>query len=156
MVRRVVVRTGEDPDKVDVSDGDVGDAISLERFSATEIGAVGRAGSASFSAWQAGDGWQLEPGVGDVSFRIVRFLPIPADAAVDPTVGMHATQTVDLGSVLSGEVTLVLESGEEIALQSGDVFVLEGVPHAWRNTSGVPCIASIVMLSRLAGRVTDR
>jgi mannose-6-phosphate isomerase-like protein (cupin superfamily) len=46
--------------------------------------------------------------------------------------GMHLTDTIDYITVVRGEITLVLEDGEEV-LRAGDVVVDRGVPHAWEN-----------------------
>jgi mannose-6-phosphate isomerase-like protein (cupin superfamily) len=45
---------------------------------------------------------------------------------------MHATDTIDYLAMLSGEITLVLET-EEVVLRAGDLIVDRGVIHGWRN-----------------------
>ena len=45
---------------------------------------------------------------------------------------MHRTETVDYGSVLAGEVWLVVDEGET-RLGPGDVVVQRGTNHAWSN-----------------------
>ena len=57
----------------------------------------------------------------------------------------HATDTIDYIAMLSGEVTLELESGEA-TLRAGDVLVDRGIVHCWRNDSGAPARAAIIML----------
>ncbi len=64
---------------------------------------------------------------GGVNFIITEMPPGPGDAAF-----MHATDTIDYLAVLSGEVTLVLET-EEVVLRGGDLIVDRGVIHGWRN-----------------------
>lgn len=44
---------------------------------------------------------------------------------------MHHTDTLDLETVVSGSVDLVLDDGAH-PLQPGDLVVLTGVDHAWR------------------------
>ena len=44
---------------------------------------------------------------------------------------MHHTDTLDLQTVLSGSVELVLDDGAH-RLDAGDLVVLAGVDHAWR------------------------
>ncbi len=56
---------------------------------------------------------------------------------------MHATDTIDYLVILSGRVTLVLESGE-VSLGQGDFVVDRGVMHGWRNTGSEPCVAAVV------------
>jgi quercetin dioxygenase-like cupin family protein len=57
----------------------------------------------------------------------------------------HATDTIDYIAMLSGEITLELESGEA-TLRAGDVLVDRGIAHSWRNDSGAPARAAIIML----------
>ena len=45
---------------------------------------------------------------------------------------MHHTDTLDLQTVVSGEVELVLDDGAH-SLHAGDLVVLTGVDHAWRT-----------------------
>lgn len=58
---------------------------------------------------------------------------------------MHATDTIDYLVILSGRVTLVLESGET-ELGPGDLVVDRGVVHGWRNPHGETCVAMVVNL----------
>ncbi|MCW1431236.1 cupin domain-containing protein [Novosphingobium sp. JCM 18896] len=51
---------------------------------------------------------------------------------------MHATATIDYLAVLSGEITLVTETGKTV-LRPGDILVDRGVVHAWQNEGTVPC-----------------
>ncbi|MCJ1292902.1 hypothetical protein MMC34_004455 [Xylographa carneopallida] len=48
---------------------------------------------------------------------------------------MHRTQSLDYGVVVSGEVDLLLDSGETRTMRVGDVAVQRGTMHAWRNKS---------------------
>lgn len=52
---------------------------------------------------------------------------------------MHATDTIDYLVVVSGELVLVLETGE-VTLRAGDLIVDRGVLHGWRNDSEAPTI----------------
>jgi mannose-6-phosphate isomerase-like protein (cupin superfamily) len=49
--------------------------------------------------------------------------------------GMHTTQTVDYGVVISGEMHLELDDGKQVHLRQGDCVVQNGTRHAWRNLS---------------------
>ncbi len=53
--------------------------------------------------------------------------------------GMHTTDTIDFEYVISGEVWLELDDGEEVYLRAGDTVVQNGTRHAWRNKSAEPC-----------------
>jgi quercetin dioxygenase-like cupin family protein len=62
---------------------------------------------------------------------------------------MHSTQTVDLITMLEGEVTLVLDSGAEILLKAHEVLLQRGVVHAWENRSDKTAVWTAVTLGRL-------
>jgi quercetin dioxygenase-like cupin family protein len=58
---------------------------------------------------------------------------------------MHVTDTIDYVAVISGEVTLVLEDGEQV-LRPGDTVVDRGVVHAWENRGIGPAVIVAVMV----------
>ncbi|GAA1946078.1 cupin domain-containing protein [Amycolatopsis minnesotensis] len=61
-------------------------------------------------------------------------------AAMEPgNPGMHTTDSIDYVLIVSGEVTLELDDGEQTVLRAGDVLVQNGTRHAWRNHSAEPC-----------------
>ena len=53
--------------------------------------------------------------------------------------GMHTTDSIDYVLVVSGEVTLELDDGEQTVLRAGDVVIQNGTRHAWRNHGTEPC-----------------
>jgi mannose-6-phosphate isomerase-like protein (cupin superfamily) len=53
--------------------------------------------------------------------------------------GMHRSDTIDFEYVLTGEVWLELDDGQEVHLRTGDTVVQNGTRHAWRNKSSEPC-----------------
>jgi hypothetical protein len=67
--------------------------------------------------------------------------------------GMHATNTVELGLVLSGEVWLELDDGAQVHLGTGDSVIQNGTRHAWRNKSSRPCVLAFAAVA--AERVTE-
>ncbi len=76
----------------------------------------------------AGGGYEMEHlHDGGVNFILTEMPPGPGETAF-----MHATDTIDYLAVLSGEITLVLET-EEVVLRTGDLIVDRGVIHGWRN-----------------------
>jgi hypothetical protein len=77
----------------------------------------------------------LEPEVGGA--------PVLAGDGV--TAGLHTTDTIDVGTVISGELTLLLPTGETI-LEPGDTFVLRGTEHAWRNRTTEPVTIVVTMI----------
>lgn len=48
---------------------------------------------------------------------------------------MHRTQSLDYGVVIEGEMEMLLDSGEKITLQRGDVCIQRGTKHQWRNNT---------------------
>jgi mannose-6-phosphate isomerase-like protein (cupin superfamily) len=59
--------------------------------------------------------------------------------------GLHETDTVDITTVISGEIYAVLESGET-CLRAGDSFVQRGTKHTWSNRTDKPCSIVAVMM----------
>ncbi|SDW36802.1 Cupin domain-containing protein [Amycolatopsis xylanica] len=71
--------------------------------------------------------------------ELERLMP-GAMAAMEPdTPGMHTTDSIDYVLVISGEVTLELDDGEQTVLRAGDVVVQNGTRHTWRNHGTEPC-----------------
>jgi len=60
--------------------------------------------------------------------------------------GMHTTDTVDLDLVVSGEVWLELDHGEEVHLRAGDCVVQNGTRHAWHNRTSEPAVIFVTLL----------
>jgi hypothetical protein len=52
---------------------------------------------------------------------------------------MQRTPTLDFCLVLTGEITLVLDTAE-VHLAAGDTVVQRGTNHAWSNRSDRPCV----------------
>lgn len=65
---------------------------------------------------------------------------------VEPDFRMHTTDTIDYGIVVSGEIWLDLDDGQETLLRTGDCVIQNGTRHAWRNRSGQPCRMVFVMV----------
>jgi mannose-6-phosphate isomerase-like protein (cupin superfamily) len=59
--------------------------------------------------------------------------------------GMHTTDTIDMEVILSGEVILELDDGEQRLLGPGDTVVQNGTRHRWRNPGSEPCVMVIFM-----------
>jgi len=74
-------------------------------------------------------------------------------AGMKPDVpGMHVTDTIDYGIVISGRVTLELDDGVKADLGPGDCVVQNGTMHAWRTIGDTPCLMAFVMV----GATRDR
>ena len=109
------------------------------------------------------------PEIGETRLMVVTFPPdsVMMDPSFDPAAagkemmdqdpdfarlmeadnpGMHTTDTVDYGFVLSGEVWLEVDDGEQVHLKTGDVVVQNGTRHAWRNKSDKPVTMGFVLV----------
>lgn len=86
-----------------------------------------------------GDLRKQAPGIGDAGD--------PHDPA------MHVTPTLDYGIVLSGEVTLEMDSGESVLMRCGDCIVQQGTKHAWRNRTEKPVVIAFVMVGAASAPV---
>jgi hypothetical protein len=51
--------------------------------------------------------------------------------------GMHRTESIDIGVVVSGEIVVEAEDGAIVTLRPGDVYVQNGAMHNW-HTAGTP------------------
>lgn len=71
--------------------------------------------------------------------------PPPAEGPA-ATPGMHQTDTVDVVTVIAGEIWLLVETGETL-VRAGDTVVLQGSWHAWRNRSDAPCTVGALHVS---------
>ena len=54
--------------------------------------------------------------------------------------------TIDLGTVVSGEIVLQLPDGSEVTLRAGDHWVMNGGKHRWINRSTEPARLATVLL----------
>ncbi|KAM5346500.1 hypothetical protein ACJ41O_009505 [Fusarium nematophilum] len=59
---------------------------------------------------------------------------------------MHRTVSLDYCVVMSGEIVLALDGGEEKTVRRGEVIVQQGVNHRWVNRGDVPCQMVFVMI----------
>ena len=55
---------------------------------------------------------------------------------------MQKLRTLDLGIVLDGEITLVLDT-QEVIVRQGEFVINRGVNHAWSNRSSKPAVVAI-------------
>jgi mannose-6-phosphate isomerase-like protein (cupin superfamily) len=60
--------------------------------------------------------------------------------------GMHSTETIDVMTMLEGELYMVMEDGET-RLQAGDTVVQRGTRHAWQNRSDRPAKVVSTMMA---------
>lgn len=60
---------------------------------------------------------------------------------------LHATETIDVGVILSGEIELILET-ETVVLGPGDCFVQRGTVHGWKVIGDKPCTFVAVLIAK--------
>lgn len=73
----------------------------------------------------------------------------------DVMIGMHVTDTIDYDIILSGQLTLILDSGEYV-LRPGDAVVMRGDRHAWRNDGSEPALMAAATVSTEPGPAARR
>ena len=86
----------------------------------------------------------LDPSV--VAVEMTAKLPGLGDAMELENPGMHTTATVDYDIIISGELSLELDDGEEVKLKPGDIVIQNGTRHRWRNTGKKPCVMYSVLV----------
>jgi quercetin dioxygenase-like cupin family protein len=59
---------------------------------------------------------------------------------------MHRTLSLDYSVVLSGEIVLRLDGGEEKTIRAGEVIVQRGCNHEWLNRTDQVCRIAVVMV----------
>jgi quercetin dioxygenase-like cupin family protein len=60
---------------------------------------------------------------------------------------MHRTLSLDYAAVISGEIVLRLDGGEEKTVRAGDFLVGRGANHEWINRSPHVCRIVVVMVA---------
>ena len=76
---------------------------------------------------------------GGTVFRVLRLEPNNAQR-------VHRTDSIDYAIVMSGEIDMELEAGEETHLKEGDVIVQRGTIHNWINRGTEPCQIAFVLI----------
>jgi mannose-6-phosphate isomerase-like protein (cupin superfamily) len=73
-------------------------------------------------------------------------LPGLAEHMEQDNPGMHTTDTIDYGVVVSGEVVLELDDGAETTLHAGDAYIQNGTRHRWHNRTDQPAVIAIAIV----------
>ena len=96
---------------------------------------------AEISGDQDGAAWPVStPPIPQGSiFRLIEYLP-----GVESR--MHRTDTIDYAVVISGEIDMRLDHGQEVHLKAGDVLVQRATIHDWINRGHEPCVIAFVLL----------
>ena len=58
----------------------------------------------------------------------------------------HRTETLDYSMVLSGEIDVEFDSGQVVTMKQGDIIVMRGVTHCWKNKSTVPAVTAFILI----------
>jgi mannose-6-phosphate isomerase-like protein (cupin superfamily) len=61
---------------------------------------------------------------------------------------MHRTNTLDVMTILRGEIYLLLDEGE-LLLKPTDTVIVQGVNHGWSNRGIEPCLFTAVMIDAI-------
>jgi mannose-6-phosphate isomerase-like protein (cupin superfamily) len=61
---------------------------------------------------------------------------------------MHRTNTLDVMTILRGEIYLLLDD-DEILLKPTDTVIVQGVNHGWSNRGTEPCLFTAVMIDAI-------
>ncbi|KAL6721870.1 hypothetical protein ACLMJK_000975 [Lecanora helva] len=69
-----------------------------------------------------------------------------SDISPGQTSPMHRTVSLDYACVLSGEITLKLDGGEETIVKTGEFILQRGGMHLWFNHTQEPCRILCVLL----------
>lgn len=174
-MRRIVTGLTEEGKSVFVSDGEPPRVATIEELPSFRMTEVWATKDIPEIPNEEGDITtelpSLIPGLKETCFRIVQYYPEQeliealqsgadvqavldkfkkgapglAEAMEPDNPGMHTTDTIDYGIVISGEITLELDDGAEVHLKQGDCVVQNGTRHAWRNRGTEPCTMAFVM-----------
>jgi quercetin dioxygenase-like cupin family protein len=58
----------------------------------------------------------------------------------------HSTETLDYSMVLSGEIDVEFDSGQVVTMKQGDIIIMRGVTHCWKNKSTVPAVTAFILI----------
>jgi hypothetical protein len=139
--RRVVVGPGRDGPEV--TDETLAASVETAAVTISDIWLTQGGGKLSDYAPDS-DPWSLIPPEHGTTWRIAEFKS--GHAPRDITTGMHETPTIDLGVILSGRISLVLEDASTVDLTAGDLFVLRGAQHTWINAGEESCVMCIALV----------
>jgi mannose-6-phosphate isomerase-like protein (cupin superfamily) len=140
-VRRVVTKQSDTGDALVLSD----DVVAVKDWPGADAGAAVVWSTSSVPADNSDRGLTGAEGNAGVTheggsvFRVIDLGP----GFKSP---MHRTLTTDYIVVVSGELELILDGGDKLALFPGDTIVQRGTNHAWRNPSRVSRCAYVVCM----------
>lgn len=69
-------------------------------------------------------------------------------ATDDPA--MHRTNSIDFEYIISGKIDLELPGGQCRTIEAGNIVIMGGVPHAWKNPYDTDCVYLAVIVGAQA------
>jgi hypothetical protein len=146
-IRRIVTGHNARGKSYVVSDVRIEGGRAPNVFQTTSDHPLGPGGAGDPEAFQPSTMTQLDLSPGACSSNYVHMPPAKPDAK--PL--WHRTMTIDYNFLISGELVCILEEGEVVLSNPGDVVVQRNTNHAWRNNSSVnPCIFVAVLVPLVA------
>jgi hypothetical protein len=162
--RRVVVGLDENGRSTFVSDGDTESRLATEAYTRNVIWQATEVPTPVMAESGLTEDAPIPPPPRGYSYNITVFPPDSewdyeagyakalkesgaADSVSEDDIpGMHTTETVDIVTVISGEIWALVETDETL-LKAGDSLVQRGTKHAWRNRSDAPCTIAALQVS---------
>jgi hypothetical protein len=162
--RRVVAGLNSEGKSTVLLDEQTATRVVLPAFTVNDVWRLDAIPATFSSDGTLGSELQLEPPAAGLVVRLVTFPPDSqvdsaeyaasisdlhgADALSDSDeiVGLHRTDTVDIVTVLDGDLYAVYEDGE-VLLHPGDTVINRGIKHAWSVRGDKPVTVVAVMLA---------
>lgn len=172
-IRRIVTGHDAQGNAVFVSDTEAPRTVAFKHIPGHAFAQVWATGAGASLPHRGADptagGGPVVPEAGGSSLLVVTFPPdsVMMDPALDHAAagaelaealpglierfepdspGMHATDSIDYGIVLDGEIWLDLDHGMEKLVRAGDIVVQNGTRHAWRNRTDKPATVAFVFI----------
>lgn len=140
-MKRVVTGHTQEGTSIFVATGDPPHGISYDD------------GSQMYYCWETRGIHTLGQAQIDPTASMTTFMPAPGGTTFVITTlpgysqsNMHTTASIDYIVIISGQLWLILDSGQEVLLAPGDTIVQNGTNHAWQNRYPEPCVLAAVML----------
>lgn len=162
--RRIVVGLDEQGRSTFVSDGPTGTRIATEAYTINQIWQATEVPTPVMAENSLGAAAVIPPPPHGYTYVVTTFPPdrswdyaagyarALAEAGAADSVGendipgMHATDTVDIVTVITGEIWALTETGETL-MKAGDTLVQRGTKHAWQNRSDEDCTIAALHMS---------
>ena len=81
----------------------------------------------------------IEPPETGSIFRILELVP-------GKEAYMHRTNTIDYAICMSGKCEMLLDEGNKVSFNAGDVMVQRATMHGWANPFSEPCQIAVILI----------